>query len=217
MSSGSPGPRRGRTTRPPRPGRGSAARCGSDAIQRGAVAGTRCWAMCFAYCSGRPVRPRRAQRVDDRRQVGLPAAITSLAAGVVDAGAGEVRSVERLVDDHASGRFSQARIIAVEMLRGPDHIATPDGHRRGRARPRRRRTSSAYSSCSRSTTGPRAPLPIVRPSTVRTGHDAGERPGHERLVGAVDVGEAERRLPRGDAVPRGRPSSTLPRVIPPRQ
>ena len=71
-----------------------------------------------------------------------------------------------------SGRFSQARIIAVEMLRGPDHIATRTvtGTVTGRPCPATSAaTCSAYKPWSRSTTGPRLPVPMVRPSTVRTG------------------------------------------------
>ena len=64
-----------------------------------------------------------------------------------------------------------------------------------RARPATSRAPGrAYSACSRSTIGPRWPVPIRRPSTVCTGTTPGERPGHERLVGAVDVGQAEQLL-----------------------
>ena len=42
-------------------------------------------------------------------------------------GRGQVVGVERLVDHRESGRDAHARIIAVLMLRGPDHIAMRTG------------------------------------------------------------------------------------------
>src|SRR3954469_14895514 len=86
-----------------------------------------------------------------------------------------------------SGRFSHERISAVEMLRGPDHTAS-------------RATSSPMRDLAvdRLAVEPGQPIghgplagtdvaPVDRPH----GHQSGERAGDERLVGAVDVGQAE--------------------------
>ena len=102
-----------------------------------------------------------------------------------------------------SPRFSHARIIAVEMLRGPDHIAIRNdlGHAVASTRGARvavagSRVQSLEPLDHRSTTAVADRASIDRPHR----HDAGEGAGHERFVGAVDVGQAERRLAGRDAV-----------------
>ena len=160
----------GRRTRPPRPGRGSAARCGSPPSTRGRRR-RRGGAPC-AWRSARSRRPaagRAARRPTSARSVVCEASVT-LAAGVVDAGAREERRVERLVDDDGVGPV----LPGAHHRRGDVARAAPHGDpHRHVAAPLRPATSastrSTYRPWRRSTIGPRPPVPMVRPSTVRTG------------------------------------------------
>src|SRR3954470_15356668 len=97
----------------------------------------------------------------------------------------------------ASGRFSNARIIAVEMLRGPDHMAT-----RGRRSWRGDVgvDEPAIQLLEALDHGAAAPVADDTPVHRADRHDSGERPGDERLARGGDVGEAERRLARRDPV-----------------
>ncbi len=87
---------------------------------------------------------------------------------VVEPGPGQERGIERLVRDDRVGP-----VLPGAHHRGRDVAgARPHGHpdRHGAVRPATSAaTCSAYSDWRRSTTGPRWPVPMVRPSTVRTG------------------------------------------------
>jgi hypothetical protein len=52
---------------------------------------------------------------------------------MLDARGGEIGGVERLVDHAQSSGSRRTRIIAVLMLRGPDHMAMRRQSRRARA------------------------------------------------------------------------------------
>src|SRR5207237_9405043 len=93
-----------------------------------------------------------------------------LARRVVDAGAGEVGRVQRLVhDDGVWAVLECAHHRRGDVPRaGPHRYADDVAHCAARAATSAS-TSSRYSVCRRSTTGPRRPSPIVRPSTDRTG------------------------------------------------
>ena len=72
-----------------------------------------------------------------------------------------------VVPDDRIGSFSQARIIAVEMLRGPDHMAI----RKLTVRSHKCFFDDEFGvePLRFSTIGPRSPLPKTRPSTDLTG------------------------------------------------
>src|SRR5579884_755593 len=108
-----------------------------------------------------------------------------------------------------SGRFSNARIIAVEMLRGPDHMATRTAsltatRARRRSWPGARRGVGLHELAVQPLQAlDHRPAPSLadRAAVDRPdGHDARERAGHEGLSRTVDIGEAERGLPRHDVV-----------------
>ena len=165
-------PGTGRRTRPPRPGRGPAARCGTRGPRQVGVVGEVVGHV-LGVVHADAVRQGRQQAADHLRDVGGLGGERPRRGrdGRCRSGRGTRRRTARR-RRRVSGRFSHARIIAVEMLRGPLHTATrttPSGSRRRCARRRRRPPGRRTARCRRSTTGPRRPLPMVRPSTVRTG------------------------------------------------
>ena len=198
MSSGSHASAARRRTRRPRRGRGSAARCGSAASSARSMSSAG-----GGSCASGSARARRADgacsaRPPPSRSVGCEAITSSRPGGRGRCGRG--RRVERLVDHDRVRRFSHERISAVEMLRGPDHIASRTRRRSWRdARPRRRRDQVARTAAAAARRPARGGRRRSAPVDRAHRHHAGERAGHERLAGAVDVGQAERRLAGGDA------------------
>ena len=194
-------PATARRTRPPRPGRGSAARCGSRATQsrsmsRGEVVGH----VLGVVHAARRRRLVSSRRPPSSRSVGCEA-ITSSRPGWSMPGAarGRPRRTARRRRPCPAGSPTRASSRS-RCCAGRDHIAT-----RTRSWPPSPgdvggdELAVELPAAARPPARAR-PVPIVRPSTVRTGTTPANVPGHERLGGAVDVGQAERRLPRGDAV-----------------
>src|SRR5205085_12544697 len=107
---------------------------------------------------------------DGRCQVGGLRRDELPADGVLDAGAGEVGRVQRLVDhDRVGAVLERAHHRRRDVAR-----TGPHGHAHDVAHGATRTATSAatrsrYSAWRRSTVGPRRPSPIVRPSTDRTG------------------------------------------------
>ena len=191
-------------TRPLRRDRGSGTRCSAACTQSWSMSGSRWWLMCFWYQIGTPsgtgpskaLRRRAASRCRLRRS--LHRARDDQPGVRPDSAAYSGSSLTA-----QSPRFSQARIIAVEMLRGPLHMArrralTPDRMPRATADVALRRAPG---------TAPAAAATIGRGLAVADHaavdrahrHHAGEGAGDEGFVGAVDLGQAEVLLERRDA------------------
>ena len=113
-----------------------------------------------------------------------------------------------------SARLPKLRIIAVDRLRGPDHMAMRTVTDAA-ARATSRLDALGVECCSRSTIGPRH---VERAAVdLAHRHDAGEGAGDERLVGAIDVGQREILFEHRDAGLAAELDDARPRVIPPRQ
>ena len=174
-----PAPRRhasARTTRPPRAVRGSAARRSGRRPTRHRPVG-QVVAHVLLVVHRVPGRAAaRAATATARSRSVSPTANTSSRPGWSIPVRARKAAYSGSSTTTVSGRFSHERISAVEMLRGPDQTASRTGRtgsvmrRPGADRAATSRaTRSAYSCCSRATTGPRVPSPIRRPSTSRTG------------------------------------------------
>ena len=138
----------------------------------GVLAGVEVVGHVLGVVDGGALRQRRVQLGDRLVQRGRLRGHHLVAARVVEAGPGEVRRVEGLVDHDGvrpvlPGPHHRGRDVARARPHGHAHLS---GQGHGAVRPATSAaTQSAYSSCSRVTTGPRSPDPMVRPSTDRTG------------------------------------------------
>ena len=83
--------------------------------------------MCFWYQTALPPGAGPTSASATRRQSVSPAAITASRPGWSRPVAARYAAYNGSSLTAQSSRFSQARIIAVEMLRGPLHIATRTG------------------------------------------------------------------------------------------
>ena len=117
-----------------------------------------------------------------------------------------------------SARLPKLRIIAVERLRGPDHMAMRTVTVTGRClRPRTSRLDPRLVEPLQPLDHRPAAVGQLPPVDLAHRHDAGEGAGDERLVRAVDVGQREILLEHRDAVLAAELDRRSPRVIPPRQ
>ena len=157
----------GRRTRRPRRGRGSAARCGTRRSSPASTSSSEVVGHVLGVVHGRGVVGARARGPPPPGTVGCEA-ITSSRPGVVEAGAGQVGGVERLVDHDGVG----------PVLPGAHH-------RRGdvaRARPHRHRGPVGRSSVRPAAdvgghvVAGRAPAAGARPARARRCRSCGRRP-----------------------------------------
>ena len=81
------------------------------------------WVMCFWYQIGLPSGGGPTSAVRDLAPIGRLRGDHLFAHRMDEPGGDEIGGVERLVADRAVAAVPKERIIAVEMLRGPDHMA----------------------------------------------------------------------------------------------